>query len=132
MTSTSSSGLSAPALANWIISPGPGRPARSGSVPEATAVVRYAPRPREPVYLTLLPVRSSHGLTMARNESCSEPPHEPTTVTSWPPATVEAPGPELAPVPDDPPGPDVPVGLLHAAMSIIAAAVTPTRLKNPL
>ena len=41
-------------------------------------------RSRVPVYFTRAPVCSSHGLTMARNASCSLPPQVPMTVTSWP------------------------------------------------
>src|SRR3989442_6778233 len=39
---------------------------------------------RVPVYLTLLPVWSSHGLTIARKAFCSSPPHVPMTVTDLP------------------------------------------------
>ena len=53
-------------------------------MPEATPVVRTVLMSRVPVYLTSTPVAASNGATIARNESCSEPPHVPMTVTTPP------------------------------------------------
>src|SRR4029450_450942 len=81
MSSTSSSGLSAPAWAYCFIWPGPGRPARSGRTPDATPVVRIWLMSRVPVYLTVLPVSFSQGPTMALKFFSSTPPHVPMTLT---------------------------------------------------
>jgi hypothetical protein len=50
-------------------------------MPEATPVDRTVLMSRVPVYWTSMPVAASNGATIARNDSCSEPPHVPITVT---------------------------------------------------
>src|SRR5262245_32273089 len=105
MSRMPSRGLSAPAAAKSAIWPGPGRPARSGSTPEATPVVRTALRSRVPVYLTVLPVSCSHGATICLKAASSSPPQVPITVT-------------LPPVPPEP------LGLEQAATTSIAAPMT--------
>jgi hypothetical protein len=92
---TSSSATSLPAWAYSAICPGPGSPARSGSTPEATPVVRTVLMSRVPVYLTFAPVRCSHGSTIFRNAVCSSPPQVPMTVTSLPLRLVSSPPSEL-------------------------------------
>src|SRR5215467_1401731 len=84
MSSTSSRGLSEPLAAYSAICPGPGSPARSGSTPEATPVVRTVLMSRVPVYFTLAPVCCSHGATICRKAFCSSPPHVPMTLTVLP------------------------------------------------
>ena len=103
-------------------------------MPDWTPVVRTAFRSRVPVYWTLMPVESSNGLTIARNESCSDPPHVPMTVTeppTWPPLPAgEAPG-----LP--PPPPVLALGLapppqaptMMAALASSTAALLKPRLK---
>src|SRR5690349_14438665 len=111
MSSTSSSGLSAPACAYCAIWPGPGRPARSGRTPEATPVVRIWLMSRVPVYLTLLPVCCSQGATIARKFFCSSPPHVPMTLTVLP-------------------LPPLLLGLEHAANTRAAAPSTPATRRH--
>src|SRR5690606_2354184 len=86
-----------PASAYSAIWPGPGRPARSGRTPEATPVVRTVLMSRVPVYLTVAPVCSSHGLTISRKASCSLPPHVPITVTVAPRMSSLSPPPPPSP-----------------------------------
>src|SRR5918993_5291973 len=81
---------------------GPGSPAISGRLPPAIPVVMNWLRSREPVYSTEAPVPSSHGATIARNESCSAPDQEPTTLTlppscsNWKPAALGDSAPPLS------------------------------------
>src|SRR6478736_2903532 len=103
MSMTSFRGLRAPAWTYSAIWPGPGRPARSGSRPDWMPVDRMLLMSRVPVYWTLAPVWSSHGFTIAMNDSCSVPVHVPMTETeppSSPPADADAdalsPAPALA------------------------------------
>src|SRR5215510_11848877 len=84
MSSTLSSGCSAPSAAYSAICPGPGNPARSGNTPEATPVVNTVLISRVPVYFTFAPVCCSHGATIFKNAACSSPPHVPITVTVLP------------------------------------------------
>src|SRR4051812_31577409 len=73
--------MSLPCFAKSAIWPGPGRPATSGGFPPPTRVASTALRSLVPSYWTLMPVLSSNGFTIARNESCSAPPHVPRTET---------------------------------------------------
>src|SRR6185503_4489818 len=92
MSMTSFRGLRAPAWTYSAIWPGPGRPARSGSRPDWMPVVRMLLMSRVPVYSTLAPVWSSHGFTIAMNDSCSAPVHVPMTETEPPRAPPDAAG----------------------------------------
>src|SRR5947208_3106968 len=97
-------------------------------MPDATPVVRIALMSRVPVYATLIPVFSSNGLTIARNDSCSEPPQVPMTVTlPLPPAPTDAAGEPLPLGADDAPPPVEPAGdgelpPEHAPKTIAVAA----------